>query len=228
MRRSRRCHAQATMRIEKLQVRRGATATDRRRPYGCDDADRLTTGDRMTAVDRLPAPSAARRAGGCVTRVSDADVAPHLDPAHGPESLSWRTRGLPPPGGDDVGDDWEEQQRRWAGGRAPIAAQPQVAHVRGGTVRGGTMRGEALAEDFSEIQEDDRGVQGDRYGSSGASNTAAHDTGNWDTPQQACLDQARAMRRGIRRPRCVSAAAVCRAGGGNQGGARRQCLSCRR
>ena len=139
-------------------------------------ADRLTTGDRMTAADRLPAPSAARRAGGCVTRVSDADVAPHLDPAHGPEALSWRTRGLPPPGGDDVGDDWEEQQRRWAGGRAPIAAQPQVAHVRGGTVRGGTMRGEALAEDFAEIQEDDRGVQGDRYGYSGASNTAACST----------------------------------------------------
>jgi len=57
-------------------------------------------------------------------------------------------------GATELGDDWEEQQRMWAGGRAPLATGPR--HV----------------EDFSEIEEADGGVQGDRYGYAGARSTA--------------------------------------------------------
>ena len=69
-----------------------------------------------------------------MTAISDqADVAPSLMPIP--------TGGMPR---DDVGDDWEEQQRRWAGGRAPVAAGPKSV------------------EDFSEIEEAAAGVQADR------------------------------------------------------------------
>ena len=69
-----------------------------------------------------------------MTAISDqADVAPSLMPIP--------TGGMPR---NDVGDDWEEQQRRWAGGRAPVAAGPKSV------------------EDFSEIEEAAAGVQADR------------------------------------------------------------------
>ena len=69
-----------------------------------------------------------------MTAMSDqADMAPSLIPIP--------AGGLPR---DDVGDDWEEQQRRWAGGRAPVATGPKSV------------------EDFSEIEEAAAGVQGDR------------------------------------------------------------------
>ena len=58
----------------------------------------------------------------------------------------------------DIGDDWEEQQRRWAGGKGAAAGSRQT-------------------EDFSEIEEAAAGVTGDRYGYAGGQSTAGRTTG---------------------------------------------------
>jgi len=81
-----------------------------------------------------------------------------------------------------LGDDWEEQQRKWAGGRAPVATGPRQV------------------EDFSEIEEADGGIQGERYGYAGASSTAGpirHGTerhGNFPTGPAAVQDASRDSR----------------------------------
>eukprot|EP00802_Teleaulax_amphioxeia_P004261 Tamp_04265.p1 GENE.Tamp_04265~~Tamp_04265.p1 ORF type:complete len:575 (-),score=81.43 Tamp_04265:1524-3248(-) len=107
------------------------------------DADRMTSADRMTTASSYARGTGYSRMGDRMTAISDqADVAPSLMPIP--------TGGMPR---NDVGDDWEEQQRRWAGGRAPVAAGPKSV------------------EDFSEIEEAAAGVQADRYGYAGARST---------------------------------------------------------
>jgi hypothetical protein len=98
-----------------------------------DDADRMTSADRMTTASSAARRTGYSRIGDRMTAVSDGgDMGPSLMPM-----------GSMPR--DDVGDDWEEQQRRWAGGRAPVATGPRSV------------------EDFSDIEEAAAGVQGDRY-----------------------------------------------------------------
>lgn len=77
-----------------------------------------------------------------MTAMSDeADMAPSLKPI--------RMDSMPRDGvvGNVrvVGDDWEEQQKRWASGRAMVVTGPRSV------------------EDFSDIEEAAAGVQGDRY-----------------------------------------------------------------
>ena len=93
----------------------------------------MTNADRMTTASSSARRTGYSRIGDRMTAVSDGgDMGPSLMP------MGSMSR-------DDVGDDWEEQQRRWAGGRAPVATGPRSV------------------DDFSDIEEEAAGVQGDRY-----------------------------------------------------------------
>ena len=126
----------------------------------------------MTTASSYARGTGYSRMGDRMTAISDqADVAPSLMPIP--------TGGMPR---DDVGDDWEEQQRRWAGGRAPVATGPKSV------------------EDFSEIEEAAAGVQADRCDCARAHAQAHTHT---HTPQRILAEHGRAHGRP---PPCVRAA----------------------
>ena len=65
------------------------------------------------------------------------------------------------------GESWEDQQRRWAGAKAAKAP----------------ATGPKTVEDFSEIEEADGGVHGDRYGYAGARQPTQKSTQGGSFPQ---------------------------------------------